>query len=174
MDNGGRDVIDQLMPSTAAPHSSRSAGATLAAVLCFAGAAWTVARDGLDLRPTGSLAPALDVPGFVLGLVFAAALWMAAGMGYKAWAHFVAALVFAMPRIYALPTDLFGAAPAVLLSIAAGVYLFIAMWRDRAVLRVDTRVLRMWITISLGCLALHMGVAHLFASLKAGFQLLGS
>lgn len=169
------------MPSALAPHSGRSASATLAAGLahlaaglCFAGAAWSVARDVFDLRPAGSLAPALDVPGFVFGLVLAALLWLAAGMGYKAWAHFVAAIVFAMPRIYALPTDLFGAAPALLLSIAAGVYLYLVLWRDRAMLRADGRVVLVWIAISLGCLALHIGVAQLFASLKASFQLLGS
>ena len=149
--------------------------AHLAGALCYLGAVWLIIHDGLTLSVTRWQASALEFPLLALGLMLAGLWWLTAGLRDKGWIHVVASVLFALPKIYNLPTDMFGLIPAVLVSLALGVYVHIGLARDYArlaaagILPVSLRPM-LWLPVALLVLvALHVMVDLSHAALEAAF-----
>ena len=148
--------------------------AHLAAACCYLGAAWIAVSDGIATPGPQWLAPAFDFPWYSAGLALAGLWWLRVGMRDKGWVHLVAAVLLALPKIYSLPTDLFGVAPGVVLSLAIGVYLHVSLGRDHARLQtIRARGMAWAVVIVLALMAVHVLVSLTRASISANFLALG-
>lgn len=108
------------------------------------------------------------MPWHSVGLAWAGWHWLRQHHHDKGYAHLLAGLLLALPRLYTLPTDSLGPLPMVGLALSVGLYLHVSVMRGGNISRVPERqrVLPL-VGLALALPLLHVLVAQAHVALKS-------